>query len=91
MRLLELDDSGRLSLIGPLNRDIPEYAILSHTWGPDGEEVTYEDMIRGTGNDKPGYKKLQFCAEQARRHGLRYSGSILAASNNVDPIDKGLQ
>jgi Heterokaryon incompatibility protein (HET) len=73
MRLLTLDDGGRLSLTGPFNQDIPEYAILSHTWGPDGEEVTYEDMMKGTGNDKPGYKKLQFCAEQARRHGLRYS------------------
>jgi len=73
MRLLKLDDSGMLSLIGPLNRDIPEYAILSHTWGPGGEEVTYEDMIKGTGKDKPGYAKLQFYAEQACQHGLRYS------------------
>jgi hypothetical protein len=73
MRLLKLDDSGGLCLIGPLNRDIPEYAILSHTWGADGEEVTYEDMIKGTGKDKPGYTKIKFCAEQALRHGLRYS------------------
>jgi hypothetical protein len=55
LRLLKLEDSGMLSLIGPLNRDIPEYAILSHAQGPDGEEVTYKDMIKGTGNDKPGY------------------------------------
>jgi hypothetical protein len=73
LRLLKLDDSGRLTLIGPLNRDIPEYAILSHTWGADGEEVTYEDMIKGVRKDKPGYSKLKYCAEQAFRHGLRYS------------------
>jgi hypothetical protein len=43
-----LDDSGRLSLTGPFNQDIPEYAILSHTWGLDGEEVTYEDSTELT-------------------------------------------
>jgi hypothetical protein len=75
MRLLKLDDSGRLSLTGPFHRDIPEYAILSHTWAPDGEEheVTYEDMVKDAGKDKPGYDKLQFCAKQALKHGLRYS------------------
>jgi Heterokaryon incompatibility protein (HET) len=73
MRLLKLDDSGSICLIGPLNRDIPEYAILSHTWGADGEEVTYEDMIKGSGKEKLGYTKLKFCVEQALRHGLWYS------------------
>jgi len=55
------------------NPSILKYAILSHTWGPDGEEVTYEDMIKGTEKGKPSYTKLKFCAEQAFRHGLRYS------------------
>lgn len=73
MRLLELDDSGRLSLMPPASRNVPKYAILSHTWGADGEEFTHEDMIKGTGQDKCGYRKLKFCAEQARRDGMQYS------------------
>ena len=52
--------------------DIPRYAILSHTWGTDAEEVTFKDLIDGTGMDKAGYNKIRFCGEQAKRDGLQY-------------------
>ena len=84
MRLLKFDDSGGFSLIGPLNRDIPEYAILSHTWGADGEEVTHEDLMNGTGKGKPGYSKIKFCVEQAHRDGLRYSWIDTCCINKAD-------
>jgi tetratricopeptide (TPR) repeat protein len=84
MRLLKLDDNGDLSLIGPLNGDIPEYAILSHTWGVNSEEVTYKDIIKGTGKDKSGYKKIRFCVEQARQDGLRYSWIDTCCINKAD-------
>ena len=72
MRLLKLNDNGDLSLIERSGDNVYKYAILSHTWGPDGEEVTYEDLIKGTGKHKPGYDKLQFCAKQADLDGLKY-------------------
>lgn len=34
--------------------DPPRYAILSHTWGSAGEEVTYDDVLGGTGKSKAG-------------------------------------
>ena len=71
MRLLECEN-GKFSLTKDLNRDIPQYAILSHTWGPDEEEVTYRDLVDGTGVGKVGYEKLRFCARQSARDGLRY-------------------
>ena len=71
MRLLECSD-GKFKLTDDLVRDIPRYAILSHTWGPDTEEVTFRDLVDGTGEDKTGYEKIRFCAAQARRDGLRY-------------------
>jgi hypothetical protein len=71
MRLLEFNDSN-VKLTKDLVRDIPKYAILSHTWGPDAEEVTFRDLVDGTGEHKIGYKKIRFCAEQARRDGLQY-------------------
>jgi len=37
---------------------ISPYAILSHTWGADANEVTYEDLINGTRKDKPGYERI---------------------------------
>ena len=73
MRLLERNSTGELSLTEDFVGDnIPEYAILSHTWGADTEEVTFKDLIDGTGKDKSGYKKIYLCGEQAKRDGLQY-------------------
>ena len=73
MRLLERDSAGEFSLTKDLVGDnIPTYAILSHTWGADGDEVTFKDLIGGTSKSKPGYDKIRFCGEQAARDGLRY-------------------
>ena len=73
MRLLKRDDDGELSLIQFFGEEIPEYAILSHTWGADDEEVTFENLTNRTGKDKPGYKKIGLCVEQANLDGLKYS------------------
>jgi hypothetical protein len=77
MRLLRLDSDGNYrltSFIGKNAKDIPFYAILSHTWGADEEEVTYDDLDDGTHNfaNKAGYRKLQFCQQQAAKDGLQY-------------------
>jgi hypothetical protein len=74
MRLLRRSNTCEFSLTEDLFGDkaIPPYAILSHTWGADAEEVTFEDMTNGTGKDKPGYKKIQFCGEQAAQDGLQH-------------------
>jgi hypothetical protein len=73
MRLLALDDSGgfKLSLF-PKDR-IPPYAILSHTWGRgEDDEITYSDLKDGTGGNKSGFQKIQFCGNQAKADGLHY-------------------
>ncbi|KAM3074219.1 hypothetical protein ACMFMG_002959 [Clarireedia jacksonii] len=73
MRLLQRNSFGQLSLTENLSGNgIPKYAILSHTWGEDTEEVTFEDIINGHGEDKHGYEKIRFCEEQARQDGLIY-------------------
>jgi uncharacterized protein YerC len=73
MRLLELNSDGEASLTKDFIGDnIPQYAILSHTWGEDGEEVTYKDLMDRTGKSKAGYNKIRFCGEQAKRDGLQY-------------------
>ncbi|KAH8896884.1 HET-domain-containing protein [Thozetella sp. PMI_491] len=70
MRLLERNREGKLCLANFVGKDIPPYAILSHTWGP--EEVTFQDLVDGSGQKKLGYKKIQFCEDQALRDGLQY-------------------
>ena len=58
------------------DNELPFYAVLSHTWGADGDEVIFEDIQAGTRafNDtsKTGFEKLRFCHEQAQKDGLRY-------------------
>jgi hypothetical protein len=41
MRLLQLQGGGSFSLVEFQGNNIPPYAILSHTWGPNNEEVIY--------------------------------------------------
>ena len=73
MRLLERQPNGEFCLTRRFLSDAPPpYAILSHTWGDESQEVTYEDLLDGTGQKKDGYEKIRFCAEQAARDGLQY-------------------
>lgn len=55
-----------------IDNDIPAYAMLSHTWGADDEELTFKDLVECSAWSKAGYQKLRFCAEQADRDGLAY-------------------
>jgi hypothetical protein len=74
MRLLQRSERGEITLTRNFVGDalVPPYAILSHTWGPDDEEVTFEDMVKGTGVEKDGYKKIAHGSEQALQDGLHY-------------------
>jgi hypothetical protein len=72
MRLLELKEDGEVSLTKELIKEIPPYAILSHTWGDDGDEVTFKDLTEGSGKTKIGYRKIQFCGKQAALDRLQF-------------------
>lgn len=72
MRLLEIKEDGGFGCVQFIGRDTPPYAILSHTWGADDDEVTFGDLTRGTDKSKAGYRKLAFCANQAVRDDLRF-------------------
>ena len=72
MRLLQFDPHGELTLTEDAATTTGPYAILSHTWGEDDDEVTFDDMEKKTGINKPGYAKLQCCAKQVGNNGLQY-------------------
>jgi hypothetical protein len=72
MRLLQYGGSGELSIHSFDDGDIPPYAILSHTWGADGDEVTFADLETGNGKTKPGQEKILFCGKQAQCDNLQY-------------------
>ena len=72
MRLLKYGEDGELTITSFHENELPRYAILSHTWGADHEEVTFADLEKGDGMAKPGYEKIRFCGEQAQRDNLQY-------------------
>ncbi|KAF7937569.1 uncharacterized protein EAE98_001883 [Botrytis deweyae] len=73
MCLLEPDDDGEYRLTRNLtDHQLPCYAILSHTWGSDDQEVNFEDITFGIGKDKTGYRKIQFCGKQAACDNIKY-------------------
>jgi hypothetical protein len=91
MRLLALNEKkNRFSLTKDLTHNIPPYAILSHTWGDDDEEVSFRDLVKDSGEAKSGttgYRKIQFCREQASRDNLQYfwvDTCCIDTSNSVE-------
>lgn len=71
MRLLKCLPGGGFELASFDNEPSTPYAILSHTW-TKGQEVTYNELLAGTGTHKSGYAKLRFCGKRAAADGLGY-------------------
>jgi hypothetical protein len=71
MRLIDVETLKLKEFVGD---KVPPYAILSHTWGADEEEVSFRDIRRANiekaGN---GYTKLEGCCKQAKKDGLKYA------------------
>jgi Heterokaryon incompatibility protein (HET) len=74
LRLLQRKPDGEIVFREPTPGDVPAYAMLSHTWGK--EEVIFQDMDASADMskavNKAGWRKIQFCAEQAAADGLQY-------------------
>jgi hypothetical protein len=80
MRLLYQDERGGFRFTEDLTDNIPLYAILSHIWDPDGDEVTYDDLKHGIGRHEVGYTKIQFCGGKPKRTTSTTFGLTLVAS-----------
>ena len=93
MRLIHVDRHGKPSLTEDRSEQIPPYAILSHTWGADEEEVTFEDMQNDAWMHKKGKVKLDFCAKQARRDGLDHFWIDTCCINkaNLSELDEAIR
>jgi Heterokaryon incompatibility protein (HET) len=72
MRLLEYKNDNDITLSEYYGSEVPPYAVLSHRWGRDSEEVTFRNLEDGSGKNKAGYKNILFCGRQAARDGLRF-------------------
>jgi hypothetical protein len=73
MYLLEAHNDDTFTITKFTGDKIPPYAILSHTWEADNQEVTFQDLVNGVGESKTGYRKIQFRGVEAQRDELQYS------------------
>ncbi|KAI8170598.1 Vegetative incompatibility protein HET-E-1 [Colletotrichum sp. SAR 10_65] len=68
MRLIETETLAMESHVG---RDIPPYAILSHTW--EDEEVTLQDWNSWRRNRMKGFQKISMTCKLAASDGIDYA------------------
>mgnify|MGYP001940481588 CR=1 FL=1 len=54
-----------------IGRQIPKYAILSHTW--EEEEVSYQDYISGACQHRKGYSKIRKTLDLANESDIQYA------------------
>ncbi|KAH8666221.1 hypothetical protein BGZ61DRAFT_461766 [Ilyonectria robusta] len=70
MRLINVETLRLESFVGD---KIPPYAILSHTWGADADEISFEDIQkRNLAKSGSGIKKLKGSCNQAKQDHLKY-------------------
>jgi hypothetical protein len=93
MRLLHVGAKDELNLTEFSSGNVPPYAILSHTWGEDDSEVTYQDVKAGMGKEKAGYNKIRQCGQHAAKNNLSYFWVDTCCIRNVaqltTPYDSG--
>jgi Heterokaryon incompatibility protein (HET) len=88
MRLLKLTEDGQFLLEWFHKDRTPPYAILSHTWGRGkDDEVTFKDIVDGTGTEKKGFQKLRFCGNQAKADDLHYFWVDTCCINKSDSTE----
>ncbi|RYP73942.1 hypothetical protein DL769_004113 [Monosporascus sp. CRB-8-3] len=66
----------------------PNYAILSHTWGKDSEEVSYDDVSAGRlarAETRPN--KVSGCCKQAKKDGYKYVWIDTCCINKTDSVE----
>ncbi|KAF2818314.1 HET-domain-containing protein [Ophiobolus disseminans] len=90
MRLLKYEEDGELTITSFDDNAIPPYAILSHTWGADSEEVTFADLEEGDGKNKLGCRKIRFCGQQAQEDSLQYFWVDTCCINKSDKAELSL-
>jgi hypothetical protein len=72
MRLLTADGIPKLKIFNS-EESRPPYAILSHTWGADEDEVLFADLEQlNKAQIKRGWAKIDFARQEALRNDLMY-------------------
>ncbi|OGM50129.1 hypothetical protein ABOM_001259 [Aspergillus bombycis] len=74
------------------NEQVPRYAILSHTWGNDQDEVSFHDLTGGNAecaSAKPWPIKFEGCCKQAAKDGLDYVWIDTCCIDKTNSVELG--
>ncbi|KAI9148849.1 Vegetative incompatibility protein [Paramyrothecium foliicola] len=67
---------------------VPAYAILSHTWGVEAEELTFQDVEEGNVQKSGiGSTKFRFCCQQAEEDGYTHVWIDTCCINKADMVE----
>ncbi|PON22971.1 hypothetical protein TGAM01_v208226 [Trichoderma gamsii] len=74
--------------------EVPPYAILSHTWGPDSEELTFSDVQKGISKapdekESLGLTKFRECCRQAQKDSLGYAWIDTCCIDKTNMVELG--
>ncbi|OTB07250.1 hypothetical protein M426DRAFT_318279 [Hypoxylon sp. CI-4A] len=92
--VIRLIDVATQQLSAHEGEEVPEYAILSHTW-VSGEEVTFHEMQELYGDSahparkKSGYDKIIATCTKAQKHGVSYVWVDTCCIDKRDPTELG--
>ena len=70
-----------------------QYAVLSHRWGADEDEVSYEDLVSSSDfSSKKGFAKIQGFCKIARKENCRYAWADTCCINqrNVNELNEAI-
>ena len=70
MRLINVHTMKLKQFMGNVEED---YVILSHTWGKEEDEVTFQDLTNLNAVEKKGYDKIWWTCEKAKEEKINYA------------------
>ena len=70
MRLINTETRDLEEFVGS---EIPEYAVLSHRWMSEQDEVSYKDYRKRLKTDTLAYDKIRNFCRLAREHGYQWA------------------
>ncbi|TRX97799.1 hypothetical protein FHL15_001554 [Xylaria flabelliformis] len=93
MRLLKIEDEDfsltKVYANGDDDGDdhVPPYAIVSHTWGDEEDEILMTDIKENKYKSKASYLKLKLCSAKAYAEGLRHIWMDTCCINQTDTVE----
>ncbi|RMZ43851.1 hypothetical protein CA14_004034 [Aspergillus flavus] len=71
------------------NEQVPPYAILSHTWGNDEDEVSFRDITERNTGDASWPVKFKGCCERAEKDGFTHAWIDTCCIDKTNSVELG--